>query len=95
MARSKEAIVTFKADESLLEALRRMPNRSAFIRTAIMQALESICPLCQGSGILAPDQRSHWETFAIHHPLQECGECHEWHLVCGHEGETADAPHQA
>ncbi len=76
-------IITFKADASLRKALSGIPNRSEFIRSAILSALESICPLCHGTGIMTPHQREHWERFATNHPLRECDECHEYHLVCG------------
>jgi hypothetical protein len=86
----KETVVTFKADASLLEALKGVPNRSEFIRTAILSALENHCPLCRGTGVLTPNQRTHWERFARSHSLEECDECHEVHLVC-----TQQNPHPA
>ena len=55
--RRKQEIVTFKVDEPLWEAMKGIPNRSEFIRAAILSALDSVCPLCKGSGILTPDQR--------------------------------------
>lgn len=79
---ARPEIVTFKADRSLLDALAGVENRSAFIRNAILAALESVCPLCKGSGILTPNQRSHWDAFAADHDLSECGDCHEMHLTC-------------
>ena len=92
--RRKHEIITFKADEPLREAMRGIPNRSEFIRAAILSALDSLCPLCKGSGILTPDQRTHWVKFAEHHALAECDDCHAVHLVCQsgpkadeHEGE--------
>jgi hypothetical protein len=85
MAQGKESIITFKADKSLVDALRGLPNRSAFIRSAVLAALESTCPLCQGTGILTPDQQTHWQDFSESHVVQECTECHEWHLVCVHD----------
>jgi hypothetical protein len=88
-ARQKESVVTFKADSSLLEALRSIPNRSEFIRAAILQALDNHCPLCGGTGVLTPNQKKHWETFALAHPLRECGDCHEVHLVCAQD----EGPH--
>ena len=91
MQRNKQAILTFKADESLVEALRGVPNRSAFIRSAILAALENMCPLCQGTGILTPEQKTHWEAFAAEHAVRECNKCHEWHLVCLHESQPG--PH--
>lgn len=84
MSNSKEAIVTFKAEASLVRALDRIPNRSAFIRSAIQAALENVCPLCRGSGFLTPAQMRHWASFATEHAVQECGTCHERHLVCAH-----------
>ncbi len=78
----KHEIITFKADEPLREAMRGIPNRSEFIRAAILSALDSVCPLCKGSGILTPDQRKHWAEFAEDHALAECEDCHAVHLVC-------------
>jgi hypothetical protein len=78
----KESVITFKADASLLEALRSIPNRSEFIRAAILSALDNHCPVCGGTGVLTPNQKRHWVTFARRHPLQECDDCHEIHLVC-------------
>ena len=59
----KQEIITFKVDEALRRAMQGVQNRSEFIRAAILAALDSVCPLCKGSGILTPDQRKHWETF--------------------------------
>ncbi len=87
----KEEIVTFKVDERLLAALEGVRNRSAFIREAILAALDCRCPLCRGSGILNPEQKVHWETFARSHHVSECGECHAFHLVCDAGGTT---PHE-
>ena len=79
---NKAQIVTFKADESLLGALAGVENRSEFIRTALLAALENICPVCRGRGILTPNQKAHWQSFAIDHGLEECDDCHEFKLVC-------------
>lgn len=78
----KHEIITFKVDEPLRQAMTGIPNRSEFIRAAILSALDSVCPLCKGSGILTPDQRAHWQTFAQHHSVAECENCHAMHLVC-------------
>ena len=86
IARNKDTVITFKADDALLAALRAIPNRSEFIRLAILSALENHCPLCRGSGVLTPNQKKHWQTFARAHPLRECDDCHEIHLVCRQEG---------
>jgi len=81
----KQDIITFKVDEPLHQAMRGIPNRSEFIRAAILTALDSVCPLCKGSGILTPDQRNHWDQFAKRHVLEECDDCHAVHLVCAAE----------
>lgn len=78
----KAEVVTFKADEALLEAMKGVPNRSEFIRTAVLAALDSVCPICKGTGILTPNQRAHWSVFAANHSVEECNECHEFRLVC-------------
>lgn len=79
---SKDEIITFKVDTQLAEVLRRIPNRSQFIRSAVLSSLDHLCPLCQGLGILSPDQRNHWDEFSEHHAVQECGTCGSVHLVC-------------
>ena len=78
----KQEIITFKAHESLLRALANIPNRSEFIRSAVLAALDNECPLCQGTGLLTPDQKTHWETFAVDHPVQECEDCHARYVAC-------------
>ena len=81
---AKQEVITFKVDPSLVEAMKGVPNRSEFIRTAILNALESRCPVCRGTGVLTPDQKRHWQSFLTDHPVRECDECHAVHLVCEH-----------
>ena len=78
----KDEVITFKVESQLAEILRRLPNRSEFIRSAILNSLDHVCPLCQGSGILSPDQQRHWREFAEHHGIRECKECGSVVLVC-------------
>lgn len=85
------AIITFKADASLVEAMRGIANRSEFIRTAILAALDNRCPLCAGSGVLTTNQMQHWQEFARNHSLEECADCHELRVVCGDEPLPAEA----
>ena len=91
MTQRKQSIITFKAEESLVGALQGIGNRSSFIRSAILAALENTCPVCLGTGILSPHQREHWETFSTSHSMRECDNCREWHLVCAHEAQKAQA----
>jgi hypothetical protein len=78
----KQEIVTFKVDEALAASLKRIPNRSEFIRNAILAAFENGCPLCQGTGILTPEQRDHWQHFIENHSVSKCENCNAVHLVC-------------
>ena len=81
----KQDIITFKVDEPLHQAMRGIPTRSEFIRAAILAALDSVCPLCKGSGILTPHQKEHWKALGPQHFIEECSDCHELSLVCTYE----------
>ncbi len=85
MAGKKQDVITLKVDRSLAEAMAGVSNRSRFIRDAILAALENVCPLCMGTGILSPRQKEHWVGFARDHSVRQCPECHERHLTCEHE----------
>ena len=88
---NKSEIVTFKADAALLQAMKGVPNRSEFIRSAVLAALENVCPLCAGTGILTPSQREHWKAFSSNHSVEVCQECNEAHLICGREPGAVDS----
>ena len=85
--KKKQEIITFKVDEDLLKVIKYIPNRSEFIRGAIMGALGSICPLCNGSGTLTPNQKNHWDDFSVDHAVKNCDDCHERFLVCQMDSE--------
>ncbi|HIJ79055.1 MAG: hypothetical protein OEY01_08560 [Desulfobulbaceae bacterium] len=87
----KQETITFKVDEALAESLKQVPNRSEFIRNAILTALDNGCPLCQGTGILSPEQRKHWAGFLDTHSLEKCDKCDAIHLVC--EGDEIRCTH--
>lgn len=91
----KDEVITFKVDEALGEQLRSMPNRSEFIRQAVLQALEMECPLCHGTGTLTPNQMVHWREFREHHELIQCSVCGEPHLACEDHAEEPAAAHRA
>jgi len=78
----KDEVITFKVEPRLAQLLKRIPNRSQFIRSAILGSLEHVCPLCQGQGILSLDQKRHWLEFSKHHGVQECRECGSVVLTC-------------
>ncbi len=82
----KQEIISFKADRQLVAALNNIPNRSEFIRTAVLRAMDNICPLCQGTGTLTPSQQAHWSKFEEHHSIVKCEACKESYIACDHEG---------
>ncbi len=84
MKKEKLDIITFKVPESLKDAMKGIPNRSEFIRAAVVAALDSVCPLCKGTGVIMPNQRPHWDLFASEHHFEECGTCSAVHVVCKH-----------
>jgi len=88
MRRRQSEVVTFKADDALLDSMKGIRNRSEFIRSAILNALENACPLCKGTGVLSPMQKGHWEKFSRRHAIRECATCHELHLTCKAESKT-------
>jgi len=85
MRKSKPQVVTLKVDPALVEAMQGVANRSEFIRSAILAALEGTCPLCVGTGILTPRQKEHWQAFERSHAVEKCPDCHEMHLTCSHD----------
>lgn len=88
----KDEVITFKVEPRLAEILKGMPNRSQFIRSAIMASLGHVCPLCQGLGILSTDQKHHWQEFCEHHGIRKCPECGSVVLVCDARSPGGDSP---
>jgi hypothetical protein len=90
--RKKQEIITFKVDETLVTAMEGIENRSEFIRSAILSALQNICPLCKGTGMLTPDQYRHWNKFAQNHSVEECSRCNAYYIVCEVENSRIEHP---
>jgi len=88
MTTDKSETISFKVDAELMAALAGVANRSEFIRSALLAALRNACPLCNGSGILRPQQRHPWDEFAASHPRAECERCHARVFTC--EGRPVD-----
>lgn len=78
----KSAVITFKAEGKMLEALNSIPNRSEFIRAALMNALSEVCPLCGGAGFLNAKQRQHWKIFTSNHTVRHCRKCDALTFEC-------------
>ena len=89
MSTHKQDTITFKVDDDLAGIIRRLPNRSDFIRKAILHALDNACPLCQGAGILTPSQKKHWDEFLHDHQVTHCDECDSLYISCQND----DLPH--
>ena len=85
--RKKQGVITFKVDETLNKAMEGIPNRSEFIRSAIIAALKGTCPLCRGTGILTTKQQKHWEVFSQNHRVEKCEDCNSFYIVCSAENE--------
>lgn len=84
----KSAVITFKAEGKMLDALNDIPNRSEFIRAAVLNALSETCPLCGGAGFLNAKQRQHWEEFSRQHTIRHCRKCDALTFECReHTGE--------
>lgn len=86
MKNNKQDVISFKVDPSLAKVIRDIPNRSEFIRKALLNALDNTCPLCRGTGIITPLQKEHWREFSKTHDVEVCEDCHAVHIVC-HGGE--------
>ncbi len=84
-ATDDKQIITFKADPALVEAMEGIANRSEFIRSAILAALDGVCPMCRGTGVLSPNQRRHWQEFSRTHTVVACRHCDELRFVCNVE----------
>ncbi len=81
----KNEVITFKVDADMAGVIQRLPNKSEFIRQAILSAMNNVCPLCQGSGSLSPSQKKHWQDFLQHHVVEECDDCQAVHIHCNYE----------
>ena len=87
----KDAIITFKVDESLAGAMRGIPNRSEFIRCAILGALDSTCPVCKGTGMLTLQQREEWRDCMNISGVEKCDTCTSMRVVTpGGNGTNGD-----
>jgi hypothetical protein len=60
MAQSDKAVViSFRADPHLAELLNNLPDRSGFIRRAILNRFHQACPACKGRGVV-PEGVAKW-----------------------------------
>ena len=84
----KQKVITFKVDPEIEELLNKIPNKSDFIRNSILKAMDCICPLCSGTGILNANQKEHWDKFQEEHQVIRCHDCDELYIKCNHESKS-------
>lgn len=73
--KTKQRIVTFKAEEDLAAFLDSMPNKSEFIRRALFSALMEPCPVCQGKGSVPRSLRADLQKIFDKRQFVPCSFC--------------------
>jgi hypothetical protein len=71
----KSQIVAFKVDDDLADFLDKLPNKSEFIRRAILAQFSLNCPLCSGSGVVPRGIHDHFDEVIMHHSTRPCEKC--------------------
>ena len=72
---AKSEIVAFKVEEELAQFLNHLPNKSDFIRQAILAQFGMTCPLCVGSGVVARGLHDHYKPVIAAHNTRQCDKC--------------------
>jgi len=71
-----QTVVSFRVDQHLAEILNNLPDKSGFIREAILQRFYTTCPFCQGKGVL-PQLICDWLQARVPQVASvECTCCH-------------------
>lgn len=73
----KSEIVAFKVEEDLAAFLNKLPNKSAFIRKAIVAQLGMACPLCTGAGVVPRGIHEHYAPVLAKNNVRKCDGCME------------------
>ncbi len=71
----KHCVVTFKVEAEVAEFLTAMPNKSEFIRKALLSALLEPCPICNGKGSIPRSLRRDLDAIFEKQPLVPCSHC--------------------
>jgi hypothetical protein len=71
----KTAVVAFKVEKELAELLDKLPNKSAFIRKAIVAQLGMACPLCNGKGVVPRGVHDHYVELIKQFNSRHCDGC--------------------
>jgi hypothetical protein len=72
---NKPKIVAFKVESDLADFLDNLPNKSDFIRKAILAQFGMTCPLCTGSGVTPRGVHNHFKPIIDDHAHGSCEKC--------------------
>ena len=70
-----KTVVAFKVEPELAELLNKLPNKSAFIRKAIVAQLGMACPLCNGKGVIPRGLHDHYAPLLARLNSRHCDGC--------------------
>jgi hypothetical protein len=71
----KSKIVAFKVEEELADFLDNLPNKSDFIRKAVLAQFGMTCPLCTGSGVVPRGLHDHYKPVIETQNTRACEKC--------------------
>ena len=71
----KSKIVAFKVEDDLAEFLNNLPNKSDFIRKAILAQFGMTCPLCIGTGVVPRGVHDHFGPLLTQFNHRNCEGC--------------------
>ena len=71
----KSQIVAFKVEDDLAKFLDNLPNKSEFIRKAILAQFGMTCPLCAGTGVVDKGVHDHYESVIATNNTRPCEKC--------------------
>jgi len=71
----KKQIVAFKVEDELAHFLDALPNKSEFIRRAILAQFNMICPLCNGTGVVEKGIHDHFQQVIESNLTRPCEKC--------------------
>jgi hypothetical protein len=81
----KTEVVAFKVEKELADLLNKVPNKSDFIRQAIVSHLGMACPLCNGRGVVPRGVHDYYAPL-----LSKMGQAH-----CDNCGDEMPLPREA
>jgi hypothetical protein len=74
---SKTEVVAFKVEEDLADFLNKLPNKSEYIRRAIIAQFGMACPLCTGTGVVPRGIHNHYQPIIQQNKELICHLCHK------------------